>query len=319
MTPENGLELILWFQSWRGPVMELFGQVFHFLGSADFFMLILPVIYWCIDAPFGRRLGITFMFTVWQNTWLKALLKLPRPFMISNDVKNIIVETGYGLPSGHSQFTATLWGLIAFRVKKVWVTAAVAAFIILMGISRMVSGVHFLTDVLAGTALGLVWLGLYAWLEPKISTWLDQANLWAQLAITVAVAAVMLLVMPGLIAPTSPKWLGEVVPLDEQLEGIGVAVGVVLGFGVGFAFETRYIGFSTEGTLLKRVLRFAVGLIGVIILRFGLKAAFSPLEAFEISLVLRIARYALIGLWAAAGAPWVFVRTGLAERRYASE
>ena len=108
-------------------------------------------------------------------------------------------------------------------------------------------------------------------------------------------------------------------PLDEQLEGIGVAVGVMLGFGVGFALETRYVGFSTEGSLLKRLLRFAVGLIGVIILRFGLKAAFSPLESLDIPLVLRIARYALIGLWAAAGAPWVFVRTGLAERKYASE
>ena len=59
-----GLEVILWFQSWRTPIMETFGLIFHYAGSEDFYILIIPLVYWCLDVGFGQRLAFFFLITV---------------------------------------------------------------------------------------------------------------------------------------------------------------------------------------------------------------------------------------------------------------
>jgi uncharacterized membrane protein len=65
----------------------------------------------------------------------------------------------------------------------------------------------------------------------------------------------------------------------------------------------------------KRAIRYVIGLIGVLILYLGLGMIF-PRGDGLIFYLLRYIRYALIGLWVAGGAPWVFVRfklTGAAD------
>nr|MBN1229901.1 phosphatase PAP2 family protein [Anaerolineae bacterium] len=136
------LDVILWFQAWRVPIAEALGTVLHYLGSEDFYLIILPFIYWCVDAAFGRRLAVLFMLSSWNNSWFKAWFKRPRPFMVSDRVHPVVMETGYGLPSGHSQGTTTLWGAVALQARKRWVTIAVAVYIVLMILSRMSLGVH---------------------------------------------------------------------------------------------------------------------------------------------------------------------------------
>jgi len=46
-----------------------------------------------------------------------------------------------------------------------------------------------------------------------------------------------------------------------------------------------------------------------------LKAAFAGLEP---AVLFRFIRYTLVGLWGALGAPWLFVRLGLADRNVLS-
>lgn len=54
-------------------------------------------------------------------------------------------------------------------------------------------------------------------------------------------------------------------------------------------------------------MRFAIGLIGVLILWMGLRLVF-PRDASFVSQVLRFARYGVTGFWVAYGAPWVFAK-----------
>jgi hypothetical protein len=54
-----------------------------------------------------------------------------------------------------------------------------------------------------------------------------------------------------------------------------------------------------------------LGIAVLLVLYAGLKAAFAGLEP---ALLFRLIRYGLIGLWSGLGAPWAFVKLGLAER-----
>ena len=56
-----GLEVVLWFQSWRGPLMETYARLFDFMGLTEFYLILLPLIYWCVDPAFGRRVGVLLL------------------------------------------------------------------------------------------------------------------------------------------------------------------------------------------------------------------------------------------------------------------
>ncbi len=83
----------------------------------------------------------------------------PRPFL-SHDVLKLIEETSYSFPSRH----ATLFFALAFLAysynKKLGLVFFVSA--IVMGIARVMVGVHYPSDILGGAVLGifLSWLTL---------------------------------------------------------------------------------------------------------------------------------------------------------------
>jgi hypothetical protein len=94
----------------------------------------------------------------------------------------------------------------------------------------------------------------------------------------------------------------------------GVGLGALLGIWVGSRLERRELDFQPPVSRRARVGAVAVGIAGVLGLRFGLRAALDPLplpEAFAY-----VARYAVIGLWIGWAAPWVFVRLGLCRSGY---
>jgi hypothetical protein len=70
--------------------------------------------------------------------------------------------------------------------------------------------------------------------------------------------------------------------------------------------------FSVAGTFWKRALRYLVGMAGVGIVYALPKLLLAGIEA-EGPPLLRFLRYAFLGAWVAAGAPWLFLKLGLAE------
>jgi hypothetical protein len=88
------------------------------------------------------------------------------------------------------------------------------------------------------------------------------------------------------------------------------AASTLMGMSLGFVLERKFIGFSSDGTVRVRILRYILGLAVIIGLWIGLKIAFKGLEP---ALMFRFIRYLLIGLWGSFAAPWVFVRLKLAD------
>lgn len=80
--------------------------------------------------------------------------------------------SGYGFPSAHAMVTLVFFGTFAFaltrRIRRghaaVWTAVVVST--IWVGASRVALGSHWLTDVLAGWAFGLLWIsGTWLWSE----------------------------------------------------------------------------------------------------------------------------------------------------------
>jgi membrane-associated phospholipid phosphatase len=91
---------------------------------------------------------------------LKLVLHRPRP--LTDYAKRMRFQT-YSFPSGHSFSAAVLYGFAAHLISlyaltswAAWTTLALYGLILLVGISRIYLGAHYLLDVLAGWALGIV-------------------------------------------------------------------------------------------------------------------------------------------------------------------
>ena len=286
-----GLELIRAIQQVHGPALDAFFKAVTFMGEEEFFLVLLPLSFWCVDWVVGARLTILFLLSGYANGVFKDLFAQPRPPDLDPTVR-LGNATGYGLPSGHSQSAVVVWGYLAAILRKAWVWVTAVALMVLIGFSRVYLGVHFPTDVLGGWALGAVLLMAYLALEPRVEAWLKKASLGAQLAGIAIVSLVLLLVHP--------------------VKDAASAMAVLLGAGMGLALARRVARFSAVGPLWQRAVRFLVGLLGLLALYFGLKVIF-PGEGEPLYFVLRVVRYALLGLWMSLGAPWLFLRLRLAS------
>ncbi len=102
---------------------------------------------------------------LWYLT-AKSLVARPRP----PTTMHLIHVWGFAFPSGHATAVVATWGMAAVllgarrspRVKAgLWACAAVIAT--LVGFSRLYLGVHWWTDIVAGFALGGLWLCILGW------------------------------------------------------------------------------------------------------------------------------------------------------------
>ena len=132
------------------------------------FLVFLPVLVWLVQ----RRLW-------WTSAWLVTTVVLVAP--LTGALKDYFGRVrppfdgggarydSLSYPSGHSSGIATLvtvalilaWPLLSARARR-WSIVVGAVLVVLVGLTRMWLGVHFLSDVLGGWALGVAWTLLTA-------------------------------------------------------------------------------------------------------------------------------------------------------------
>ena len=83
---------------------------------------------------------------------LKYLFRTGRPFDIFPKVISLFPETGYAFPSGHATFFMALAVALFFSHKKAGYVFIF--FALLIGLARIIAGVHFPVDILGGFILG---------------------------------------------------------------------------------------------------------------------------------------------------------------------
>jgi undecaprenyl-diphosphatase len=155
------------FISHRDPTLTSASKAITFLGSAPvlIFLVLLVGLVWFLRRRTWRPLllgiGAYGGATILSNS-IKALIDRPRP----PASEWLVHVSGSAFPSGHATESVAVYGIIAAlaaaatpywgRRVGVWVGALIIWTMV--GTTRLYLGVHWLTDVLGGTALGGVWL-----------------------------------------------------------------------------------------------------------------------------------------------------------------
>ena len=153
----------------------------------------------------------------------------------------------YGFPSGHTSIAIAFWGVLLFLYRQKWVKLICVALMILIPLSRIYLGVHFLADVLGGLALGGIMWAISYWiiLRPnRLPSFLQNTHL--PLAIN---STTMFLILDPLFCfpMVTPR--------------LYVLPAFMLGFGLGFLLVGRK-GFPIDmGTLGQRAGRVAIGVL----------------------------------------------------------
>jgi len=283
-----GLEIVRWIQTFRNPLLDPIMGTTYYLGAEDFFILFLPLIFWCLHKSLGIRLSAVLIFSNYVNVIFKDFFAASRPWQVDSKLYAPFKTEGFGIPSGHAQGAVSFWGYIATQLKTRWWWALAIFMSLFIGIGRMYVGDHFPQDVLLGWALGIVIIAVYAWLQPRAGQWISQQSMTTQIALAIVVPLVLVLL--HFTADTAKS------------------AGVLIGLFAGLPIEEKFIRFIERTDWVKQIIKFAIGTAVILALRFGLKAIFPEQPLFD------MIRYAAMGLWASLGAPWVFVKARLAVK-----
>jgi len=116
-----------------------------------------------------KEIGLVFFSGIlaWCLASLfKNLFHTLRPFDVFTNVHSLISESGFAFPSGHATFYGALAVSIYFCHKKAGHVFII--FALLIGIARIVAGVHSPIDILGGFVLGsLIAVGMNRIIKKK--------------------------------------------------------------------------------------------------------------------------------------------------------
>ncbi|WP_299024363.1 phosphatase PAP2 family protein [uncultured Thermanaerothrix sp.] len=307
---------------WLQPLMSFIST----LGTEQFYLLVMPWIFWCVDATIGLQFALLLLVSSALNAYLKFIFHAPRPFWVDSRVQALAVETSFGIPSGHAQNAASLWGFGAVLIKNKAVKWLIGLIILAIGISRVYLGVHFVGDVIVGWLVGAILLWVFLRIAPRISKWWVTLSVTGQLAMAVLSSVAIPVIgwgftmifrtwrLPEEWVTIAQSKIGLIHLHPFSLEGLVTVAGTWLGALVGWIICThQWKSYPSGGTLAQRVLRYSIGLVGLGVFYAGLGMVFGQLLSALggsseglFAMALRYFRYGIVGVWVTAGAPWIF-------------
>lgn len=280
----------------RVPIVNEFMLGITYLGDEIAFLVVALILIWCADKRTGYYvLAVGFLGTI-ANQFMKLWFRIPRPWVL--DENFAILEqaregaSGYSFPSGHTQSSVGTFGAIAYTTKYRllrWVCIAIA---ILVPFSRMYLGVHTPLDVSVAAVMAVLLIVL---LKPIIlnneKTCVFPIFLGIMLVISVAfLCFVECYPFPADIDPHN---------MQSGLKNAYTLLGSILGLITVYIVDQKWLNFPTKAIWWAQIIKVAVGLSVVLVVKSGLKA---PLEAVFGLLVGRAVRYYFIVI--VAGILW---------------
>lgn len=159
----------------QSSLLEPFQLITH-LGSG-FFLFPLVVI-------------VAILLLIWYKHWLPAVFFSGGTYLthkVNEAIKLFVARErpsisvslnaeGYSFPSGHAMISIVCYGLLAYFIMRklkskrliLTVQITIGLLILLIGISRYIINVHYLTDVLAGFFIGFLLLTGFIYLYERL-------------------------------------------------------------------------------------------------------------------------------------------------------
>ena len=155
--------VLVWLRQFSSPNLDLVAWIFSALGSE---LVAVGVVVLLVVLARQRRWGTVggLLLTVGGAQLLNNVLKDYFGRLRPAPVDALIPAQQFSFPSGHAMVSAAFylflgylaWRLLQGRARLVCV-AGLGLLVMLIGLSRLYLGVHYITDVFAGYAVGLAW------------------------------------------------------------------------------------------------------------------------------------------------------------------
>jgi len=250
------ISVLRFFESIRSGFLDGLFSFFTFFGEETFIVLAIMTLYFSVNKKLGEFMAFTVFTSATVNGILKDSVKRLRPFekgVVSqadgSDYINTELHESYSFPSGHSQVSASFFsGVFIFTKNKLLKAVSVAAVIAVMA-SRIYLGVHYLSDVAVGAAIGVVSSLMWYYVFKKIP------HLRCRIFLAFSVLSLISLIF--IKSPDTYKALGA---------GLGAAIGILL--------ENKYVRFEIPDKFTHKLLRVAAGAAIIVGLRLLLKVIF---------------------------------------------
>lgn len=267
----------IFLQSFGTPLVDKLFIAITNSGSHPVHFILASIIFWCFNKKTGIRAIYVILFSAFLAIFAKNILVMPRP----PEHLHKMEEEGFGFPSAHAQVSAGFWGYLGGITRNQKIIIIGAAAVILVSLSRVYLGVHYIGDVIAGILFGLI----IALISLKSESW------WRMNRIKKYCIAVMLPAILIIIAALSGLNLEQMVELWL----------IMVSSGLGYLLEEERIGLEDAKNNRQRIKRAFTGLlIGAFVY-----VMFYPVSSLEF---LDGIKYAALGFTSTFVAPWIFVR-----------
>lgn len=244
--------ILLFFSSIHMPFMDSLAELITLFGESLVPITIGVCLFWCVDKKKGAVSAMMLFIACNFMSIIKAIVRFPRPWVLVPELETqrIQTATGYSFPSGHSATASSFYSAIAFSYRKKWLSTICAIIILLVPISRMYLCVHWPLDVVCGLLLGfLTTFSLFSFITDLVD------NIQTKYKVLEVVG--ILLFVIGLVM--------SILLYYEKIDYLAYSdfsrfIGMTGSCFFFFALEEKKCNFSTDGTVIQKILRLIVGL-----------------------------------------------------------
>ena len=307
------IDCLLFLQNFRIGQLEAFDKFFlsiTVLGEFWLPTLVCAITYWCIDFRAGIYLFSLEGLNILLTHFFKMLACVYRPWVLNSSIQPselaVPYAKGYSFPSGHSAMSSSVFGGIAYLVKK---NKALCIFIIglilLVGFSRLWLGVHTPQDVIVGLLTGLV----LVFAINKTINWADKnKNRYMYLLVAVDILAALALIYIDFFNTYRIDYTAGQILVNpyKSIYVTFVVYGYALGIINGCFLCRRFFPFNPQDFSLKS--RFIIGIVGTIILILLLKFVLQYIIMHIIVMRIAFTLMFLLGIFVTLIYPMIFTR-----------
>ncbi|KAI8960671.1 PAP2-domain-containing protein [Daldinia sp. FL1419] len=259
---QRALPLVRWetpYLAWlqatlRSPALDSYFAITANLGTHTFFMIGLPIMFWCGNASFGKGIVHILATGVFFTGFVKDFFSLPRP--LSPPLHRITMSGSaaleYGFPSTHSAnaVSVAVYAILCLHdpdnpfqpATRSALEALAYFYAISIVFGRLYCGMHGFVDVIVGSIMGAVISLVEFYGGPALDLYLEQS--W------VSLCGLLLLII--ILIRVHPEPADDCPCFDDSVAFAGVMMGLEIGtwrFGksswADIPFDAAALGWAT--------------------------------------------------------------------------
>lgn len=246
------------------------------LGEIWIPTLICAIVYWCVDFKTGIYLLSLESINRFFAHFFKMLACVYRPWIIDSRIHPselaVPYAKGYSFPSGHSSMSSSVFGGIAYLLRKNKILCIfLICLVLVIGFSRLWLGVHSPQDVICGLLTGFI---LVFALKPLIEWAEKDSKRYIVLLVTINILVMSALIYMYFFGTYRMDYISGTLLVDPQkMKYIGVVeFGYALGLMNGCYLCKILCPFEPKAVPVKqRIIR---GIIGAVIVTVLIKFLF---------------------------------------------